>query len=312
MKNITVLTVLVITLFSFLSLNAVYAEDQPEKYYSFSFGVSFGFVYGQSVELVYPTNTPAKYLSELLWDIKPVYYLGLQADFERANIKNTLGFFASLTFNIGIPSVTGIMEDRDWTNQNNTSLTHYSRHTNKTNEFFWLDAASGILIPLNKYLYIKTYLTGSWMRFVFTGRDGYGKYPSGNLSFEGQEVIRYEQNWFILAAGLSLGTKNIFPLSFELSFLISPLIYAIARDNHYKRNLTFNDYMSFGLYMEPKAGISFSINRINLSMEFLYRYIGGTKGFSNVTGSGKPYTDANKPGAGLYLINARFIITFKF
>jgi len=308
MKNITVLTVLVITLF--LSINEISAEEQPEKDYGFSFGASIGFVYGQSVELVYPVNTPAKYLSELLWDMKPVFYLGLQADFGRINIMDKPGFFASLSFNIGLPSVTGIMEDRDWMNLNNDYITHYSRHTNKTREFLWLDLEAGMTIPVRHDLYIKPVLAGSWMRFAFTGRDGYGEYnfpgvPS-YISYDGQEVIRYEQNWYIIAAGLSAGTKITFPLSFELSFLISPLIYCAAIDEHLTTHVTYYDYMVFGLFYEQKACASFTIKSVILSLEFSYRYIEGTKDYFN------QQKNINKPGAGLFLFNSCFMIKYQF
>ena len=313
MKNIAFLTFLVIILFSYISIKPLFCEEPPERNYNFSFGLSSGFVYGQSIELVYPVDTPSKYLSELLWDMKPVYYLGLQVNFDRYNLINDLGLFASLTFNIGFPSVSGIMEDRDWMNTHNEALTHYSRHTNKTREFFWLDAAFGFSIPVKNYFNLKPLINVSWMRFAFTGRDGYGEYDypgwSPNVSYEGMEVIRYEQDWLILAAGLSIETKKLFPFSFEFSFKISPLIYCAATDVHLP-SVIFKDYMGFGLFTEPQARFSIAVKNIDFSLEFSYRYIGGTKGITYMDKGYGYVLAANNSGADLSVINARFIVRF--
>jgi len=304
-----------------------YGEEQTKNTYKFSLGASAGFIYGQSFELVYPYDTPAPLCSQLIWDMKPVFYFGLQFDFKQINISERTGFFASVTFNIGIPSETGIMEDRDWLDKSSDHLTNFSSHTNITREFFWLDAAFGISIPVKNYFYIKPFAAGSWMRFAFTGKDGYGEYARKKSYYSNTyfpvddnpvkytfigEVIRYQQDWLIAAAGLSIGTEIAFPLSFELSFRISPLVFCAASDEHLITGFTYDDYMSFGLYMEPKAGISFAVYNIYFLLEFSYRYIEGTKGFTNVNDGGIRYTAANSSGAGLSVFNTRFIISFVF
>jgi len=309
MKNIAFLPVLVIILFSLISIYSAFCDEQSEKNYNFSFGISTGFVYGQSIEIVYPYDTPAKYLSELLWDMKPVYYLGLQADFERYNIINDSGLFASLTFNVGIPAVSGIMEDRDWMNTHNEALTHYSKHTNKTREFFWLDAAFGFSIPINNFFNLKPFLNAGWMRFAFTARDGYGEYDYPGwpdyVSYKDREVIRYDQNWLLIAAGLSIETQTLFPFFFEISFKISPLIFCSATDVHLP-SVVYKDYMGFGLFMEPEAIVSFRVKKFAFSLKFSYRYIGGTKGITYIN---EGFAE-NNSGSGLSVINTRFIVRY--
>ena len=322
MKNITVLTVLVIIASIFFLTAPLYSQNQFEKEYIFSLGTGFGFVYGQSFEIVYPVNTPAKYLSELSWDMAPVLYAGLQADFLQVNAVRKADIFTSLTFNVGLPFESGSIENRDWLDQHSDALTDFSKHTNKTREFYWLDAAFGVSIPVINLFYIKPFFSGSWMRFAFTGKDGYGEYAGLNppsISYDGKEVLRYEQNWLIAAAGLSIGAKIASVLNLELSFQMSPLIYCMARDDHLPvyiaefNNTTnhriYKDYMGFGMFIEPKAKVSLVMKNSDLSFDVAYRYIGGTTGITYIN-EGNMSTNAS--GSGLSVLNTRFIARFSF
>jgi len=291
--------------------NYVYSQ---EKNYALSYATSIGFVYGQALELVYPTNTAAKFLSELRWEMKPVFYVGQQLEFGRTNIMSAPGFFSSAAIKIGFSQDSGKHENRDWTSMHTDALTHFSSHTNRTREFYWLDVSAGISIPVRNFLYIKLFVNGSWMYFDFTGRNGHGVYPDGYISFEGMEVIRYRQNWMLAAAGLSIGTKIISPLTFELSFQISPLTYCYAIDNHYLRipPRTFYDYTSGGLFLEPKGSVSFNIKRIDISLEAAYRHIENTKGVTYIKDKGSaPYKSTNKSGAGLSLMDISFLFKIR-
>jgi len=315
MRNITALKVLVIIIIVF-NANYLYSQETGSNNYSFSISPHFGMIYGQSFELVYPlpSETKSDLLSELIWDMKPVFYTGIQADFGRSDIMSGIGFFSSLSIKAGIPTVSGRMEDRDWTNPANNNLTHFSSHTNRTRELFLLDAAIGASIPVKSLFYLKPYISGSWMHFAFSGRDGYYRYFIGGSWQEGTfsgEVIRYQQNWLLLAAGLSAGTRHFHPFSFELSFQISPLTYCVGIDEHLIRSppYTFVDLSFFGIFYEPKGSISFSLNRVELSLEAAWRFIDRTKGetFVKIGDSGF-YMSGNKAGSGLSLLDARFLV----
>jgi outer membrane protease len=314
MKNITALTVLVIIILTLsLSHTAHCQEEDSERNYGFSFGTQFGFIHGQSLEYVYsnPGQTASDILSELVWEVKPVFYYGIKLDFGRINPMKATGFFASASFKTGVPADTGIMEDRDWMSVENSDLTHFSSHTNKTREFFSLDAAVGASIPVRTYFYLKPFLSGSWTRFSFTARDGYWKYPSGTGSFEGEEVCNYKQDWFLLAAGIFIGTNILSPFSLDISFQISPLTYCQAVDEHIKRNETYLDYTGIGLYLEPGGRFSYSVQRIEFSLEAAWRFIGKTKGQSYI--SYGDFTLRNgTAGAGLSFIDTRLLVKLHF
>ena len=288
-------------------------------------GVSFGSVFGKTNELVYPTDTKGEFLSELLWDMNPVFYLNLQVEFARANPMSAAGLYTALSFKTGIPGDSGHMENRDWMSAEDGNLTHFSSHTNKIKNLYWLDAVIGFSIPVKTWFYLRPFINGSWMHFSFSARDGYGKYArikgTGTYypindnpdyySFSGEEVIRYQQDWLLVAAGISIGTNVLYPLSFEMSFQISPFIYCAAVDNHLGRNIFFNDYTAWGLFFEPKGSVSYSIGRFNLSLELAYRYIGGAKGNTYINTGSRHYISANESGAGLGLLDARFFVKFR-
>ena len=171
------------------------------------------------------------------------------------------------------------------------------------------------------------------MHFSFTGRDGSGKYAkcinhdAGGCNicslfnsidinplihpYTG-DVIRYQQDWFILAAGFSIGTLILSPFSFEISFHISPITYCIAKDEHIGIS-TFRDFSAWGLFIEPGARVSFSLNRIDFSLEFTYRYIGKTKGpaFQDYGNTGY-FVRGGDAGAGFSAFNLRIIIKQSF
>ena len=315
MKNITSLAVLVIIILTLsLSYTAHCQEEESGRNYGFSFGTQFGFIHGNALEYVYsqPGQTASEIFSELTWEVKPVFYYGFHLDFSRIDMMSGPGFFASLSFKAGVPADTGVMKDRDWMSKENADLTHFSSHTNKTREFLSVDTAVGASIPVRTYFYLKPFLSGSWTRFSFAARDGYYKYPDEEGKFYG-EVIRYKQDWLLIAAGFSIGTNILSPFSFGVSFQISPFTYCAATDEHLdeSKRMTYNDYTAWGLFIEPKGSFSFSIERIELSLEFAYRYIGRTRGESYRKGNDGKYIPNGEAGAGLSFIDTRLLVKLR-
>jgi outer membrane protease len=326
MKNITALTILVITISVFSPNNYIHCQETEKRNYGFSIGLQSGFVRGQALEVVYPVpgETMGELLSELRWDMKNIYYLGIKMDIARIDTLSAPGFYSSLSFKAGLPADSGVIENRDWMSNENNALTHFSSHTNRTNQFFTLDAAIGISVPVNSFFFFRPFIGGSWMRFSFTGRDGHLKYArvkGFNAYFpiddnpiirqlEG-ELIRYEQNWLLITPGLSVGAK-ILQFSFDLSFRASMFTYCAATDEHIARRTIFKDYTRLGLFLEPGLSISYSIQRVEFSLEAAYRHIGRTRGLTYISeNDGAYYVAANKAGAGLSILDTRFIVKLR-
>ncbi|MDR2719018.1 MAG: omptin family outer membrane protease [Treponema sp.] len=324
--NKTTVSIFFIIIYLLSAINPVYCQDNEQiTKYSFSFGTGFGIIWGQAFEYVYPVpgETKGELLSELIWDMKPVCYASFSADFGLTDLLSGPGFFSSLSLKAGIPAYSGVMEDRDWQSIVNSNLTNFSSHENETNEHVRVDLTAGVSFPMN-FLYIKPFISGSWMHFIFTGSNGYSQYaketPKDSGIYEPIEdapvislgygkLITYQQDWLILAAGCSIGTNILYPVHFELSFKLSPHTYCEATDRHIRRGRIFKDLTSFGLFLEPGCSISLDVKKIKFSLDASYRYISRTKGESYYGYNDKIYgISTNKAGAALSVMDFQFLI----
>jgi len=320
-------SVFVIILFLFSAIKPSIINAENTRNYGFSAGTAFGVVFGESFELVYPGNdTKGELLSELTWEMKPVFYFGLYGQFARRNLTSAPGFFASFLFKVGLPGDSGVHENRDWMSAVNAELTHFSTHTNRTDRFFWLDVDLGFSIPIRQSFFVKPFLNFSWMHFAFSGRDGHGQYAIESspgifypiddmpriVQFNGL-AITYQQDWLILAAGLTAGTTILSPFTLELSFKMSPLTYCIAVDHHFHRAVTFYDFTSFGLFIEPSIRASMPFGNFDILFELTYRFIGRTRGpaFREYATNIGVFVPSGEAGAALSLMNSRFIIRYR-
>jgi outer membrane protease len=302
----------------------VFCQERQAGSYAFSTWTRFGMLFGQAEELVYPSSPyKAEWLSQLLWDMKPVFYYGLTLDFSQAQPMTQWGFFTNLSLKNGIPGNSGKMEDRDWMSTVNTDLTHYSTHDNVTNELFLCDFSTGVSFPIKRILLLKAYITVSYMRFNFTGQFGYGTYAretGGDYSgiyapiddnpkyysfADREKVINYAQSWFMAAPGISLGYYFNTRFYGELIFQISPLILCDDLDEHLVTGNQYRDYMRGGLFLEPGFHFSwFAGKRLELSLEFSWRYIRETRGETYISPVFKEnYTEQGEAGAGLSVID---------
>jgi len=321
----------------FAALVIIFCATQPiqaQESYAVSFSPLFGMVHGHAEELVYPgENHKAPLLSELLWDMKPVFYYGFSLDLSQVDPRERWGFFADFSLKHGIPGMSGSMEDRDWRSVVNANLTDYSKHDNHSREMFLLDVRGGLSFPFRRLMLLKAYVNVSFMRFRFIGMDGYGIYAlesggegSGIFDsiidnshreedYSGEKVISYTQEWLTFAPGVSFGYffhRNFFA---ELSFLASPLVLCVDLDEHKPpENTQYQDLMQGGILIEPGLRLSYAASKwLEISWEFSWRHISGTKG---VTYSRKPigtgtWVQAGQAGAGLSIINTALVFKLR-
>ncbi|MDR2049424.1 MAG: omptin family outer membrane protease [Treponema sp.] len=328
MKSIAVLAVFVI-----IAAGPVHAEERRASAYTFSLNGEWGFLYGSAYEIVYDSPSARRYLSELQWNIKPLFFAGLSLEFGPRDPSDRIAFFAELKVKAGLPGKTGVMEDRDWFPNVPVapgSLTHFSSHENHTKAAFFADIGGGVSFPLGKKAAVKMSLYFSYMFFKYEARNGYTQY-GGNptttalpcspwdpsfpkVSFSGLGVD-YTQHWFILSPGIALVVPGK-RISFSVSAALSPAVACAAFDNHFTRNLLVNELMFGGIFFEPEGSFFFSFSesmRIGLSVS--YRHIGGTRGdrydTDTSTGIDTPWM-RNVSGAGYRAFQgkAAFKITF--
>jgi outer membrane protease len=309
------------------------ALAQDERPYAFSLGTQFGFFYGQVEEIVYPPSQSqykADLLSQLLWDMKPVFYSGLVVDLSRRHPLEKWGGFSSLSFKYGFPGKSGKMEDRDWLSTENNELTIFSTHDNYTDRLILIDLSAGFSFPLRQMVLLKAYLNLSYSHLSFSGIGGYGirakrlgngKYASIDDDpdyfgpFGDEKVISYTQNWFHIAPGVSLSFFFLERFSTELFFAISPIVYCDDDDRHLTTNTQYTDNMQGGIIMEPGINFSFSANKwIELTLGCSLRYINRIRGDTyqrSPIGTGT-YTQSGEAGAGLSNIDTGLSLKIHF
>ncbi|MDR2048837.1 MAG: omptin family outer membrane protease [Treponema sp.] len=327
MKSIAALVVFVISMPGFL-----YAEEKKSSY-AFSANAELGILYGTSYEIVYDSASSRRYLSELQWNIKPLFFAGLSAEIGPRNPLDRIAFFAELEIKAGLPGKTGAMEDRDWLYPVTVpeSLTHFSSHENRTKAAFLADIGGGASFPLGKTAALKISLNFSYMYFKNEAWNGYIQYgPNGTgivpyvpwqSDWPKEDipglVADYTQHWCIVspAAALVVPGKRV---SFSFSIALSPAVACIAFDNHFRARPPFltNELMSGGIFLEPEGNFFFTFSdSFGIGLSASYRYIHGTRGdrydTDTSTGTDTPWMrDIAGAGYRAFQGKAAFKITF--
>jgi len=321
MRIVPLFVVFVIIFFCALPVSA-----QINKNYSFSLGPQFGLMYGHAEEIVYPADTKAPMLSQLLWNMKPVYYYGFLMEISPVKPMERWRFFSDISMKFGIPASSGVMEDRDWMSKENVELTHFSSHDNNTKEILLLNFSAGVSFPFFNALLVKIFANISYMNFRYSGENGRATYARKlgdgiyapinddpiERSFSGK-VISYSQEWFHAAPGVSVGYSYKEYFLAEISFMISPLIFCTGLDEHILTETQYSDKMMGGIMFEP--GFRFSLNagkRLGISCDISWRYISGTRGpsYNRPIGS-ETYMQEGEAGVGLSMFNTALLLKVK-
>ena len=326
MLTIKKIGILVIILF-FINLQSHAesgTEEQSQNYHSFSLYTIAGFLYGHSEELVYRNGQNDTYLSELLWDLKPHPYIGIGVDFT-PSIPGRSGLSALGNIKIGMPGISGIIENRDWLNISNYDLTHYSRHNAVTGFTILTDLSLGYSWALTEAIRFIAYGEFSYMYFSWTARDGYyqhpstlwGDYPPWNEDLpkinSGGRVITYQQSWFMLSPGIAFNARISSIVSMGLGFSYSPLILCFAKDEHLLRDIIFWDIMYFGNYFNIKGNLLLSpIRNVDLNFSFSYRYINRTRGDTYIRENNRTTAYSNIVGAVFSAMDFTFAVRIPF
>ena len=290
----------------FLSLSLA-AEEKQGGRYGFSLTPKTGVLYGHAEEIVYKYPGEDQYLSELLWDLKPLVYFGLGLDFGPRDPFKRHGFTADGSVKFGLPMNTGIIEDRDWgPESHNDYLTHYSRHDAVSGFTLTAELSAGFSWRLTDFLALGAYGEFTYMRYTWDAKDGYAQYAgtdihgdyyhwSGDISkyYTSGVGIKYAQNWFILSPGISLAGRlgKYFTLRGDICY--SPLIYSVNRDDHVNKRLIFWDYPALGHHVYGGGKFTFApSDNLDLELSVFYRLIKGSRGRS--------YEQSADPGSFAY------------
>ena len=293
--------------------------------YCFTLSGGPGFLYGTSYEIVYRNSGSKEYLSELQWNFKPLFFLGLNLDFAQKNPKAAWGFFTGIGLKAGLTMETGFIEDRDWISPSTVPsyLTHFSSHENHTKAAFLINLNSGFSFSIRNFI-IKLLINFDYMYFKWEAWNGYLKYgaiipggytpwndPSGRSEPTYGLGISYVQHWILVSAGIGADfILNRFTLS--ANFLIGPS-YCLAIDEHHKRNLQYTDYLNNGVSIKPKLGAFFSFSdRFDFGITAAYHYIWETRGHTIEKLNGITIaTRMDHAGARFQAIEGNIVVKYK-
>ena len=288
--------------------------------HSFSLGVSFGLLNGEGEEIVYTSSSSSDLYSRLNWDIKPLFYAGVDLDYKWKSGASRLGFFTDIGFKYCIPGCTGVTEDRDWMDihENPTYpwLNLFSEHECYAKTGILLDFNIGMTVDLVYELKLKLFLSYSLMYYSWLAKNGSVLYPPGfspgHVQVSG-DGIEYEQLWNIFSPGVSVyGSTNRF-YDIEIFIKYSPLVWCNAVDYHIVKKSRYIDTLFSGFYIEPGFMVSYKpYSALCFLLSFDYRYLGGLRGYTTIKRPGYPDIIDYGAGAAYSAVNVTLAAKYTF
>ncbi len=234
--------------------------------------MSLGIISGQSQELVYIPELNHK-LSQLNWDIKDVYMLGLGG---------TVSPLPWLKFNIDVwlklNEGEGNMDDYDWFLED-YQYTHWSHHED-------VDLTKGLMFDVSadvklyeheqtKFYGIAGFKHDTWEWKAYGGDyvySSYYLYDTVGSFVDGELGITYEQNFYVPYLGFGF-TSDLTetPFTFSGRVIGSTFVYGEDKDQHHMRDLIFVEEFDSGQMFAVDLAGSYHFTQ-NVSLMFSYHY----------------------------------------
>ncbi|MBN1797107.1 MAG: omptin family outer membrane protease [Spirochaetales bacterium] len=303
MKRIYFLFLLSVVIVSSMSAqHATYLPDRAPEinagWLRLDIAVESGVLFGMLYEYVFiDFESDDKYddmLSRLDWQLNPLFYAGVTVQAEMwEQLVVGLGFW------LGVPLPLGYMEDRDWGNGGGYTgnLEIFSHHDNMLLNAVFADINAGYNLVKDSTL-VFTPLIGFTIKHVLmSGRDGYQEQPPGTLvqTFD-EELITYEQNYYICYIGAQVCWTPHPLLSLQLFCCYSPLVFAYNVDRHLHPSVAaeYLDLPEFGHYIHVNPVVFIHILKdVSIKAQGSLTYVPEFKG--------KIYTRPLSGGSFLYI-----------
>ncbi len=245
--------------------------------------LSLGLLNGEANEIVYNPSTGAE-VSHLEWQIDNVAMVGAGISFTPASwLKINTDIW------VNISDGSGSMDDYDWS-ASNLPWTDWSHHDDMTvDQVFLFDLNAEV--PLLKRPVGTVYGIMGVKRDNFEMSASGGDYIYSNTGFrdttgsfpDNLQVISYEQTYTVPYLGVGF-QADYNPLSFTGRIIGSGLVDLETKDNHYLRNLVFEDDFETGTMLALDLGFTYSFSdRLRFMGGFHYQYYDEVKGSTTVT-----------------------------
>jgi len=302
--------------------------------------LSPGLLTGQAEEIVYadehkisqPAWEEDDKFSQLLWDLDPLFYMGMGAEIAPRNSWTRSGFFVKTGIRLGFPGRVGVMEDRDWGDDDDPNqLTHYSHHDASITEAFLWDTRVGFSWAVHPAIRLRFWGEYSYHHFAWSGDDGEGQYARyivewqqyypwddnpRHETFSGQ-VITYSQTWYLYWLGLSIDLRPHPRFQMGWSFGVAPPFYldfgstqianwAKCVDDHKTTGGHYTDYVLRGVSFTAVVEFTYALlDGLDLVLTGTYRYSSGYKGLTYQPGEAAA---TGTGGAGIRYLDAALTV----
>ena len=323
-----------------LAVVPTFAQDDRGQIvdgWAFSVEPIFGARLGQCKEIVWgKSKTAGNYkLSELIYDITPAWYYGLDAQIQYKR------FGVNLLSKFFIPSKSGRMTDSDWRNdadRNNgdtSTKTDYSEHDlflglNGGIGGYDLELQTDFRFYPTSFLTLAPLLSFNAQYLIFRAKNGigyYGKetvskiYPYDDAShrtvydYDGMSVIDYDVYNFFIWTGLR---ADFLPCSWaKISLASEVAVFSIMLDfdNHIPRKINFLDiaYSAFHAFRQTLKS-EFKIKKFfSICQKTVFLITGESKGteYSKMKGDSS-YKNVGQAGGQLMYVDLELSLKFSW
>lgn len=226
--------------------------------------VESGVLYGTAYEIEYENTYSNNYVEEIQWNMKPLWFVGIFFEYAPKKPLVSNAMFFNFDFKMGIPSKTGVMEDRRWTDISNPNLvTSFYSHDNEIAGAFTVNGVGGLSIPLAGNFLAKVSLDFMIIYNCFEIRD------STQQSFLSNDIIReYYQIWAAINPVFGIEWhRDKFIL--KTAFSVNTRFLGTAHDR--KPSTYLENEIKKGLLLEAKGSFFYNIDdyfRVGISLAY--------------------------------------------
>ena len=280
----------------------------------------FGCQYGTLYEYVfanYGTNKSYRKLSQLDWEMKPIFYAGGKADILYKLFDFSFyggGFFSTKC---------GETSDSDWLSDSDKDMkTNYSISNNSLKRGGFCGTSFSASFPVLSWLEVSPSVSVDYEYYYFSARDGYGYYGDSQHSKSNTDVswtdqnakfyptgtlagIDYKRNQFFIWTGILSRFKPFNFLELSAGIYTSPFSIVDSVDHHF--NLTNGKLTNGTFYYDSMYGffggwkidssVSYLINRhLSVKAAASWTLLNCIKGctYKNTSSESGPYAKVSK------------------
>ncbi len=314
-------------------------DDRGQRVDGWAFSVEpiFGARLGQCKEIVWANSkTAGNYkLSELIYDITPAWYYGLDAQIQYKR------FGVNLLSKFFIPSKTGRMTDSDWRNDSDchngdtSTKTDYSEHDlflglNGGIGGFDLELQTDFRFYPTSFLTLAPLLSFNAQYLKFSAKNGTGYYGNNNGSkiypyddashrtvydYDGMSVIDYDVYNFFVWTGLRADFLPCSWAKISLASEVAVFYLMMDYDKHLSNHQDFIDiaYSAFFAFRQTLKS-EFKIKKFfSICQKTVFSMTGESKGAMYLKKGGESsYTKSGKAGGQLMYVDLELSLKFSW